>query len=57
MDSFPEHKPKQVSHTKPIIEEIEEWGADQLLDWIDRNCLKVTELINSRRQKSQGGLS
>jgi hypothetical protein len=36
MDSFSERKPKQASYTKPTIEEMEEWDADQLLEWIQR---------------------
>ncbi|KIX03495.1 uncharacterized protein Z518_07048 [Rhinocladiella mackenziei CBS 650.93] len=37
MDSFPEHSPKQAGQAKPTIEEIKEWDADELLEWIQQN--------------------
>jgi hypothetical protein len=39
MDSFPEHNSKQAS--QPTIEEIENWDADELLEWIQQNRPKL----------------
>jgi len=37
MDSFPEHNPKQAGQAEPTIEEIKDWDADELLEWIQQN--------------------
>ena len=37
MDSFPQHNPKQAGQAKPTVEEIKEWDADELLEWIQQN--------------------
>jgi hypothetical protein len=45
MDS--EHNPEQASHTKPTIEKIKTWDADELLEWIQQqepNPLKGDKL-------------
>jgi len=41
MDTSQEHNPKQASQAEPTIEQIENWDADELLDWIQKNRPKV----------------
>jgi hypothetical protein len=41
MDSFPEHDPKQASHTKLTIEEIKRRDEDELLEWIQQKEPKL----------------
>ncbi|KIX06714.1 uncharacterized protein Z518_04690 [Rhinocladiella mackenziei CBS 650.93] len=60
MDSFPEHSPKQAGQAEPTIEEIKEWNADELFEWIQQGQskqLKVTSLKNSKRQTFRGRFS
>jgi hypothetical protein len=42
MDSFPQHNPRQASHTKPTIEEVNNWKRNELLEWIQQ---KKPELL------------
>jgi hypothetical protein len=41
MDSFPEHNSKQASQAVPTIEEVKNWDADELLEWIKENRRKL----------------
>lgn len=40
MDSFPKLNPSQAG-TEPAIEEIEDWDADELLEWIQQKKPKL----------------
>ena len=47
MESFLEHNSKQASQAVPTIEEVKNWDADELLEWIKENrpkLLKVDKL-------------
>jgi hypothetical protein len=53
MDSFPEHNPKQASHTKPPIE----WNVDDLVGWIKEkrpHLLNDDEIEKLRTAESTG---
>ena len=41
MHSFTKHNSKQASQAKPTIEEIKNWDADELLEWIQQNRPKL----------------
>ena len=41
MDSFPEHNSKQARQAEPTVEEITNWDANELLEWIEQNRPKL----------------
>jgi hypothetical protein len=41
MGSVPEHNPMQASHTMPTAEEVEQWNADKLIEWLQGQKPKV----------------
>jgi hypothetical protein len=51
------YNPKQASHTKPTIEEIEKWDEDDLLKWIQErqpNLLKGDDLKKLKEARISG---
>jgi hypothetical protein len=53
MNTFPEHSSKQASQAVPTIEEIKNWDADELLQWMKDNRPKL--LKGDKLEKFEAG--
>jgi hypothetical protein len=58
MDSFPGHSSEQASQPEPTIQGIEDWDADELLDWIQEyrpNMLRDNDKLEKFKAEDISG--